>query len=86
MNIMPNHALEILNCEKHNLRKMIRTCKQNGDIVMSDIPYDEYEKQLNEINLALKDIAEMGSLRASNKQKALEAEERFYTADKRGMK
>lgn len=56
---MSNHALDILNTERYKLQEMIRTCQRNGDIVMRDIPYDEYEKQLREIELALKHIKEI---------------------------
>lgn len=51
---MFNHALDILNSERYRLKDMIRTCQRNGIIGMCDIPYDEYEKQLGEIEFAIR--------------------------------
>lgn len=48
-----NHALDILNSERYKLKDMIRTCQRNSDIMMSNVPYDEYEKQLREVVFAL---------------------------------
>ena len=47
------HAIEILEERKATLRALIRQCAENSDTIMQHIPSDSYQKQFDEVVLAL---------------------------------